>query len=61
MMNFAKFYCLIKIINRGPKTDPREAPQVIAVRPESKPFMDTYLLRLDILDLNQSFETPRIP
>ena len=33
--------------SRGPKTDPWGTPQFIVVRPESKPFMDTYWLRLD--------------
>ena len=32
---------------RGPRTDPWGTPQFILVRPESKPFMDTYWLRLD--------------
>ena len=59
-MNFAKFYCLRSFIynknRRGPRTDPWGTPQYIVVRPESKPFMDIYWLQL-----NQSFETPRIP
>ena len=46
---------------RGPTTDPWGKPQFKPARPDSYPFMDTYWFRLDKYDLNQSFETPRIP
>ena len=46
---------------RDPRTEPWGTPQLIAARPESYPFMDTYWLQLDRYDLNQSLETPRSP
>ena len=36
---------------RGPRTDPWGMSQFIVVKPESKPFMDTYWLWLDRQDL----------
>ena len=47
--------------SRGPRTDPWQTHQFIAARPDSYPSIDTYWLRLNRYDLNQSFETLWIP
>ena len=57
-LSWAKWWTLKKFVawlrsfifnkkRRGSSTDPWETPQFIAAKPESKPFLDTYWLRLD--------------
>ena len=52
----------IKIKNRiGPKMDPCGTPWVTDFKSESVSLIQTYCLRSDRYELNQSFETPRKP
>ena len=46
---------------RGPRTDPWGIPQFMAARSDEDPFIVTYWCHLDRYDLNESFETLRIP
>ena len=60
MVNFAMFYCFMKIINviresKGPKTDPCGTPQVTHEVLDTKPLIETNCVWFARFDSNHWF------